>query len=226
MPPFTPATLAFLGQLRANNNREWFVAHKAEYEANVRDPALALVAQMAVRLPAISPHFVADPRPLGGSLMRIHRDTRFSPDKTPYKSAIAIQFRHRAGGDGAAPGFHLRIEPGNTAVGGGIWRPESRTLDAIRHRIVAEPERWLAVTRGQNLRSACGFIGESLKRVPAGFDPDPRYAEDLKRKDFALSLPLTEADVIAAHFPDVLVAALAETAPFVRFLADACGLAF
>ena len=223
---FSDATFQFLADLRAHNDRDWFNAHKADYEQNARDPALAMVADMVLELPKLSPFFIADPRPVGGSLMRIFRDTRFAKDKSPYKTAIAARFHHKDGQEGSTPGFYVRIEPGKSGVGGGMWQPETRTLDAIRQKIVDEPERWTAITRGHTMRSSCGFMGESLKRAPQGFDPNHPLIEDLKRKDFALSIPLADDDVKRPDFVQTLVKTLGETAPFVRFLSEACGLQF
>src|SRR3972149_2230251 len=94
---FTPALFRFLRELKANNTREWFAANKDRYETEVRGPALDFVADMAPRLGRISPHFAPDPRPSGGSLFRIHRDTRFSKDKSPYKTYTGLQSRHELG---------------------------------------------------------------------------------------------------------------------------------
>src|SRR3954462_3466837 len=90
---FTPELFAFLRDLADNNDREWFTTNKARYVADVQEPALAFVEDVGMRLPEVSRHFVADPRPTGGSLFRIYRDVRFSKDKSPYKTNIGIQFR-------------------------------------------------------------------------------------------------------------------------------------
>jgi len=93
---FTKQTFNFLSTLAENNTREWFAEHKQEYEACIREPALDFISDMDEELRAISKHFRAVPKKVGGSLMRIYRDTRFSRDKTPYKTNIGIQFRHEA----------------------------------------------------------------------------------------------------------------------------------
>ena len=95
--PITTALFDFLRDLRDNNDREWFAANKGRYLAEVRDPMLDFIGAFAAPLAEISPHFVADPRPNGGSLFRIYRDTRFSRDKTPYKTNAGAHFRHAAG---------------------------------------------------------------------------------------------------------------------------------
>ena len=116
-PYFTPRTFAFLSELAASNNREWFRANKSRYDDDVKEPALRFISDFSEPLKGISPHFRADPRANGGSLFRIYRDTRFSKDKSPYKTATGIHFRHEAAKDAHAPGFYLHIQPGNCAVG-------------------------------------------------------------------------------------------------------------
>ena len=90
---FGPGLLKFLRDLAGNNDRSWFERNKARYEAEVREPALAFIRAFEPRLEEISPHFVASDRTVGGSLMRIHRDVRFSKDKSPYKTAAGVWFR-------------------------------------------------------------------------------------------------------------------------------------
>src|ERR1044071_1022002 len=91
---FAPAVFRFLGELHAHNERDWFNANKQRYERDVRDPILRFIADIGPRLQKISPHLVADPRPSGGSLFRIYRDTRFSKDKSPYKTHLGAHFFH------------------------------------------------------------------------------------------------------------------------------------
>src|SRR6185369_3813459 len=105
---FTRAAFAFLRELRDHNDREWFAANKQRYEKVVRDPALQFIAGFGPRLHKISPHLVADPRPVGGSMFRIYRDTRFSRDKSPYKTHLGIHFFHeKAKAAASVPGFYL-----------------------------------------------------------------------------------------------------------------------
>jgi uncharacterized protein (TIGR02453 family) len=101
---FSPELFSFLAELRANNNRDWFAANKDRYEEDLLEPALAFIAAFAPRLEKISPHFRAEARPSGGSLFRIYRDTRFSKDKSPYKTNVGIHFRHEQAKDAYAPG--------------------------------------------------------------------------------------------------------------------------
>src|SRR5690349_1473210 len=93
---FTPDFLRFLRDLEAHNNRDWFQKNKERYENSVRDPFLRLVADLQPRLKKLSPNIVADPSPVGGSMMRIYRDIRFAKDKTPYKTAVMAHFWHKS----------------------------------------------------------------------------------------------------------------------------------
>ena len=140
------------------------------------EPALAFIEDFAPRLEQLSPHFRADPRKSGGSLFRIYRDTRFSKDKTPYKTNTGMHFRHARAKDAHAPGFYLHLEPGQVFAGGGIWHPDTPTVTRIRQAIVADPERWRAATREPPFSDVLGIGGDdnALKRVPSGFDPRAR----------------------------------------------------
>ncbi len=103
----TPRTFRFFDELARNNNRAWFDANKQRYIEEVRDPLVRLIEAFGPRLARISAHMVADPRPVGGSLFRIYRDTRFSKDKRPYKTHAGLSFRHADGRDVHAPVFYL-----------------------------------------------------------------------------------------------------------------------
>src|SRR4051794_3369493 len=161
---FSPELFAFLRDLREHNDREWFKARKGRYDAAVKEPALAFVEDCAHLLPAISPHLVADER----SVFRIHRDTRFAKDKSPYKTHVGIVFRHAGGAD--APVLYLHLEPQHVFMGAGVWHPGTAQLKRIRDAIVARPDAWRAALAGGAPVWAPGE-GEALKRAPAGYDP-------------------------------------------------------
>jgi len=223
---FTPALFKFLRDLKKHNDREWFQANKARYESDVRDPMLRFIADFAAPLRAISRHFTADPRPLGGSLFRIYRDTRFSRDKSPYKTAAAAHFRHETHGEVHGPGFYLHLEPGDVALGAGIWQPEADTLAKVRDAIVDHPDQWKRALSGKAFKAGFELWGEQLARPPKGYDPGHPFIEYLKRKDFVVMAALTEADACKAGFLDRVAAAYAVAAPFVSFLTRAAGLKF
>jgi uncharacterized protein (TIGR02453 family) len=226
-PCFSPALFGFLRELADNNDRAWFEANKDRYVELVREPALAFVEDVGVRLPEeVSPHFTADTRTTGGSMFRIHRDTRFSKDKTPYKTHTGIQFRHEAGKDAHAPAYYLHLEPRNVFMACGTWRPDPETLRAIRTAIVGKPTRWQAILADPAFAARFRLGGTALKRPPAGFDPAHPLVEDLKRKDFIAVTSLRQGDVTAGGFLSQFLDLCAEAADFMRFLCDAARVRF
>jgi uncharacterized protein (TIGR02453 family) len=217
---FTPAFFAFLRSLKRHNDRDWFAAHRDRYVADVEAPMLRFISDMGTRLPAISRAFVADPRRSGGSMHRIYRDTRFSHDKSPFKTWVAVHFRHRsAGKEQAAPGFYLHLGPGERFGGGGIYHPEMPALTRIRQHVVSSPKAWAAV-----LKSGVEIEGDSLKRAPAGFDPAHRFVVDLKRKDFYAGAEFTARQVTSSDFLDCFIDSCRDVSPLMKFLTDALGL--
>jgi uncharacterized protein (TIGR02453 family) len=218
---FGPELFSFLTDLRANNNREWFAANKQRYEKDLLEPALVFIDAFAARLEKISPHFRADARPSGGSLFRIYRDTRFSKDKTPYKTNLGIHFRHERAKDAHAPGYYLHIGPGEAFAGGGIWHPATEAATGIREAIVADPVGWRRATRTGNFAKQLRLGGDSLKRVPSWADPDHPFADDLKRKDFFASARLAQSDVVAPGFVDEYARICRAAAPLMQFLCAA-----
>ena len=222
----SPALFDFLRDLRANNDRPWFEGNKERYLEVVRDPMLDFIAAFAGPLAEISPHFRADPRPNGGSLFRIHRDTRFSKDKRPYKTNVGAHFRHSAGKDAHAPGFYLHLEPDACFAGCGVWRPDGPALNRIRNAIVARPDEWRRVAIGREFSGTFGLTGETLKRPPRGFDPGHPLIEDLKRKSFVAIARVSEDEACAPDFLERFTAIARIGAGFTAFLAGAVGVAF
>ncbi|MEW4489973.1 DUF2461 domain-containing protein [Thalassoglobus sp. JC818] len=181
---FPPSVFQFLAELEANNDKDWFDANRDRYESEVRSPALEYIAAMQGPIEKISSHFRVEPKKVGGSLMRVHRDTRFSKDKTPYKTNIGIQFRHEAGKDVHAPGFYLHISPEECFVAAGVWHPAGEDLAAIRKAIIKHSKDWKAAVSDAKFVKRFALTGDSLKRSPRGIDPDHPLIDDLKRKDF------------------------------------------
>jgi uncharacterized protein (TIGR02453 family) len=220
----TPKLFRFFRELRKHNDREWFTANKARYEEDVRAPLLQLITDFSPRLKRISRSFVADPRPVGGSLLRIHRDTRFSPDKTPYKTHAGIQFRHIAGKDIHAPGFYLHLAPGEVFLGCGVWHPDGATLHKVREAIATDGLAWKRAIGAKGPKAIAALSGESLKRAPAGYDPAHPLIDDLRRKDYITISELDEEAACADDFVERIAAACKATAPFMQFLTRAIEL--
>jgi uncharacterized protein (TIGR02453 family) len=225
---FDPELFAFLRELADNNDRDWFTANKGRYEAHVLEPALAFIEDFGYRLQEISPHFRADTRKVGGSLFRIYRDTRFSKDKTPYKTNTGMHFRHERAKDAHAPGYYLHLAPGEVFAGGGIWHPDTATATKIRQAIVADPDRWRAATRTPPFSDVLDIGGDDsmLKRVPSGFDSGHEFADDLRRKDYFGWAKLSESSATQPGFLDEYTRICEAGVPLVRFLCDALELEF
>ena len=181
---FGPELFSFLRDLRANNDREWFAANRDRYEEQLLEPALAFIDAFAARLAKISPHFRADARPSGGSLFRIYRDTRFSKDKSPYKTNLGIHFRHERAKDAYAPATTCISGPTRSlrAAASGTRTPLVRRASARR----SSPTRRAGRARLARVRSrsVSSSAATSLKRVPSWADAEHPLADDLKRKDF------------------------------------------
>ncbi|MGC2165769.1 MAG: DUF2461 domain-containing protein [Gallionella sp.] len=223
---FSKSTFDFLRELSANNNRNWFEANKARYEAVIREPALDFIEAMAPVLEKFAPSFRAEARKMGGSLMRIYRDARFSRDKTPYKTNIGIQFRHTLGKDVHAPGFYLHIAADECFFGAGSWHPESAALGKYRDHIASHPEQWFSICKDKTFRAQWELWGESLTRPPRGYDAYHPAIEEIKRKDFLCLSPVTAGQVTETGLVKLAGRRFAETGPFMKFLCEAQGLAY
>jgi uncharacterized protein (TIGR02453 family) len=217
----TKALFEFLRELADNNERPWFQANKARYERDVRDAMVDFMEDLEPHLHKISKNLVVDPRPQGGSMMRIFRDTRFSRDKSPYKTNVGVHFSLAAAKDIHAPGFYLNIQPDQSYAAAGCWHPDPTTLGKIRQGIVEQPKAWKKVHE-----AGIKLEGDALKRVPSGFAADHPYAEDLKRKDFVTSIPLTEKEITSKNFPELYAKKCAEMAPLMKYLARALEVPF
>ncbi len=215
---FSAATFDFLRELAANNHRDWFMENKSRYEEVVRTPALRLIEDMADELPAISPHFLAVSKKVGGSLMRVHRDVRFGKDKRPYKTNIGIQFRHQLGKDVHAPGFYLHIETDGCFVGAGIWHPDALTLGKIRDAIVENDKEWVKAKENPAFKKRFKLEGDALVNAPRGYAKDHALIDDLKRKDFIAIAPLKESDVTGKKLLATVVDSFVTADPLMRFL--------
>lgn len=223
---FSVATFRFLRTLSRNNNRVWFQAHSADYERHVREPFLELIADLQAPLAKISPHFRADPRKAGGSLFRVHRDTRFANDKTPYKPWAGARLFHERRREVAAPSFYLHIQPNDCFAGGGLWHPESDTLKRLRDFLADNPAAWKRATRSKAFREHFSFWGESLTRPPRGFDLQHELIDDLKRKSFAAGEEFDERMACSAELLSTVVATFKRLAPMIDYLCAALDLEF
>jgi uncharacterized protein (TIGR02453 family) len=223
---FSRETFIFLRELANNNDRNWFTDNRQRYEDAVRTPALTFIEAMAPALTAISPHFEASAGKTGGSLMRVYRDTRFSKDKTPYKTNIGIHFRHEAGRDVHAPGYYVHVSNESIFIGAGIWHPDSASLAKIRKAIDEDIKGWLEARDDAGFRQFFELSGEVLKRAPQGYAQDHPLIVDLRRKDFIGICELSASDVKDNRLVDLSAQRFAAATPFMRFLCKALRVSF
>lgn len=223
---FNQLTGHFLRELAANNNRDWFEVHRQAYEQHVREPALAFIEAMQPHLANFAPEFEARASKVGGSLMRIHRDTRFARDKSPYKTNVGIQFRHKLGKDVHAPGYYVHLATDGCFLGVGCWRPAPEALRKIRQAIADKLEAWLSASRGERFVRTFALAGESLNRPPRDFAADHPAIDDLKRKDYIAMMPLDWEQIDKPNFVELVAHHFAEATPLMRFLCQSLGVRF
>lgn len=212
---------AFLKDLEKHNDREWFAKNKARYVASVQDPSLRFIRAVGPRLKVLSSHLVAEPKAFGGSLSRIYRDVRFSRDRSPYRTNIGMHFWYKAslGKEEHLPGFYLHLSPGESFAASGVWQPEPPALKKIRDSIVEREGEWKKM-----IAASPPLEGESLVRVPKGYDPAHPFMNDLRRKEYIASVRFRDRQVTSPAFLDEFLEACRTLNPLNRFLAHALGL--
>ena len=219
MTHFTPALFSFLRDLQQHNTREWFAANRDRYVADVEAPMLKFMDDFEPALKAISGAYVVDRRRIGGSLYRIHRDTRFSEDKTPFKTWQAARFEHEARRKvESVPGFYLHLGADQCLAGGGVYHVERSGLTRIRQHIVDLPDQWRVATAGIEVQ------GDQLKRGPAGFSLSHEHIADLRRQSLYTLTELSEAEVVSDGFIDRFIDVCRRAAPMIEFQTKALGL--
>lgn len=223
---FEPTLFQFLEDLAENNNRVWFQANKGRYEREVLEPAMGFIRAMRPGLKRISASFLASDQRVGGSLMRVYRDTRFGKDKTPYKTNVGIQFRHEAGRDVHAPGFYVHLAAEECFLALGLWRPDAESLKRVREAIVDQPDRWKRTVGERKFRQEYVLEGDSLKRPPRDFPADHPLVEDLKRTDFIGVCDLRRKDVLSKEFVERVTTSFASARGFMRFLCEALRVSY
>ncbi len=177
-PGFPKGSAKFLSGLTKNNNKAWFDAHRADYDAHYVEPAKAFVAAIGPKLQKISPSISFEPK-VNGSLFRINRDIRFSKDKTPYKNHLDLWFWHGDRRGWASPGFFFRMLPDRLILGAGMHKFEKPQLDAFRAAIVDDRSGRALAKTIDKVRGAGRYElgGASRNKVPRGFDAEhPRAA--------------------------------------------------
>ena len=218
---FTPEFFKFFRDLKKNNNRPWFQTNKERYEKTVRNPLLDFIGELGPPLRKVSKHLIVDNSPSGGSMFRIYRDTRFSKDKTPYKTHASAHFRAAANKDIHSPGYYLHLAPDEVFSGGGIWHPEAPVLAQIRNFLANHPKEYKSIISSKTFKSFCTLEGEKLQRPPKGFNPEHELIEHLKYKDFTFFTSFSEKEACSPHFLASYVEACAAAVPYMAYLSKA-----
>ncbi|MEO7963894.1 MAG: DUF2461 domain-containing protein [Gemmatimonadaceae bacterium] len=228
-PGFSRGALTFLRQLKRNNEREWFVARKDEFETRLLTPMRLFVEEMDVRLATFGAEISGSPKT---SIFRIYRDVRFSKDKSPYKTHMGCWFTHQRAGrgvgsetHGAGAGFYFHLEPGASMVAGGIWMPPRPSLLRIREGIAARHAELRRLKNAKAFRDRFDALSDEgkLTRVPRGFNPDHPAADDLRRVSFTTSASLTDDDVLSPKLPAIVERDFRRLFPLVRWINNSLG---
>lgn len=226
-PYYTEATFDFLRQLAAHNSHEWFHAHKADYEARVREPSLRLISDLQKPLAKLSAHMLAEPKKVGGSLFRVMRDTRRKHPEGPYKPWIGLRFFHEQKREVHAPSFyvHISADPADCFVGGGLWKPEPPTLKKIRAFLEENPRSWEKALATPALKRYADE-GAWLKNMPRGYPATHPLAHDLRRTSFIWDRPVSHASILSAKLLPDVAAAFRDVSPVVDYLCAALDLPY
>ena|ERR1051326_3482137 len=215
-PGFSKEAFQFFRGLVRNNNREWFLPRKPIFEEHVKMPMCQLVEQLNHSMKSFAPDYVTDPPK---AIYRFYRDTRFSNDKSPYKTQIAASFPHRGVSACGGAGFYFSVSHKELAVGGGVYMPSPETLRAIRHHVAGHHAELRGIVKKPAVRRLLGELhGEQLSRVPKGFLPDHPAADLLRFKMYLLyiELPADLAATPAVHTE--IVKRFRAMTPFLDFL--------
>jgi uncharacterized protein (TIGR02453 family) len=215
-PHFRPDALKFLRGLEKNNDREWFNERKALYEAELKEPMLAVIRKITDAMMEFAPNHV---RPAEKSLFRIYRDTRFSNNKLPYKTHVAAWWSHTGMDKTSGAGYYLQVNPKGVVIAAGAYMPEKEQLAAIRHWLLENHAGFRALLNKPALRKAFKeFEGEALTRPPKGFPAEHPAMDLIKYKQWGLSTTLSADTALDAKFAQTIVKYFKLLAPVVDAL--------
>jgi uncharacterized protein (TIGR02453 family) len=215
-PGFPPEMVQFLRALKRNNRREWFQPRKHLYEQQVKEPMLELVTALNGDFMKFAPNFVTEPKK---AVFRIYRDTRFSADKTPYKTHVAASFWRRGSDYTGAGGFYFSVSHDQIEVAGGIWHPSPETMLLVRTHIAASYPEMRRILANKKSRKLVGDLqGEELTRAPKGFDPQHPALDLIKKKDWILDVSLDSALATTPKLYREIVDRFRAIAPLIEYL--------
>ncbi len=215
-PGFPKEAMTFFRDLKKNNTREWFETRKEFYETKVKAPMVELVEALNIELAKIAPDHAADPKK---AIYRIYRDTRFSKDKTPYKTHIAANFSHRLLDKHAAAGFYFAVSHESVDFGGGIYMPGPEQILQIRNLLAERHAEFTRLTGSKSYRALLGELqGDQLARTPKGFAPDHPAEALLRRKQWYWYVQMDAAIALTPKLLPELKKRFAALVPALAFL--------
>ena len=215
-PGFPPQALEFFRALERNNRREWFQPRKAVFDEKVKAPMIELVGAVNQALAKSGAAYINEPE---RAIYRIYRDTRFSPDKTPYKTHISALFVPRGLEKRAGGGLYFEVSAEDVGVAGGIYMPGPEQLLAVRTHLAEHHERFRRILGDKKLRRLMGSLcGEQLTRVPKGFPSDHPAADLIRYKQWYMYVQLAPALVTSPKLLAELLKRFRAMMPLVEFL--------
>jgi uncharacterized protein (TIGR02453 family) len=213
---FSPEMVKFFRSLKRNNRREWFQPRKHLFDQHVKAPMLDLAGAINTELAKFAPEYVTEPK---SAIFRIYRDTRFSADKTPYKTHIAASFSRRGGERLGTGGFYLSISHDAIEVAAGIWHPDRDVMLLVRNHIAETHEELRRLLANKKARKLAGELkGDALSRSPKGFDPAHPAAEFIKMKDWVLEVKLDANLATTPELHNAIVERFRAMAPLLGYL--------
>ena len=215
-PGFPPEMIRFFRSLKRNNRREWFQPRKHLFEQHIKAPMLDLVSAINAELAKFAPEYVTEPK---NAIFRIYRDTRFSADKTPYKTHAAASFARRGSERQGTGGFYFSVSAEVIEVAAGIWHPEREVMLLVRNHIAETHQELSRILADKKARKLAGELkGNALSRSPKGFDPAHPAAEFIKMKDWVLDVTLDADLATTPELHGAIVERFRAMAPLLGYL--------
>lgn len=216
LPYFRPEALTFLRNLAKHNDRDWFAPRKALYEAELKEPMLAVIRKITDAMLEFAPNHV---RPAEKSLFRIYRDTRFSNNKLPYKTHVAAWWSHMGMEKTSGAGYYFQVSPTGVVIAAGAYMPEKEQLAAIRNWLLENHVAFRKILNKPAVRKAFSeFEGEALTRPPKGFPCEHPAMDLIKQKQWGLSTTLAAKTALEKNFAQTVIKHFKLLAPMVDAL--------
>lgn len=212
------STLNFLSKLEINNNRDWFNENKNLY-VDAQQNFITVVDDIIQGISSFD--ISVEKLEAKSCVFRIYKDTRFSKDKTPYKTNLGASLAEKGTKTLSHAGYYIHLQPGQSFLVGGVYMTETANLKLIRQKISSESEEFLNILNNKSFKNNLELRGDRLVKIPQGFDKEDPMADYLKYKQFTVFHQLTDEDVLDKKFAEKAVNIFKEIYPFNQFLNEA-----